>query len=40
MYHDQMGFLPGMEGSFTLPYVKYMTSESSMHEAGHPKLVL
>ena len=24
----------------TLPYVKEMTSASSMHEAGHPKLVL
>ena len=24
----------------TLPYVKQMTSTSSMHEAGHPKLVL
>ena len=23
-----------------LPYVKYMTSTSSMHEAGHPKTVL
>ena len=23
-----------------LPYVKQMTSESSVHEAGHPKLVL
>ena len=23
-----------------LPYVKQMTSESSMYEAGHPKLVL
>ena len=46
-----MGFLPGMEDTFnnqksistetcTLPYVKYMTSASLMHEAGHPKLVL
>ena len=24
----------------TLPYVKQMVSASSMHEAGHPKLVL
>ena len=24
----------------TLPYVKQMTRVSSMHEAGHPKLVL
>ena len=24
----------------TLPYVKQMTHVSSMHEAGHPKLVL
>ena len=24
----------------TLPYVKQMTSVSSMHDAGHPKLVL
>ena len=24
----------------TLPYVKLVTSASSMHEAGHPKLVL
>ena len=24
----------------TLPYVKRMTSASSMHEAGHPKPVL
>ena len=23
-----------------LPYVKYMTSANSLHEAGHPKLVL
>ena len=23
-----------------LPYVKYMTNASSMHEAGHSKLVL
>ena len=23
-----------------LPYVKYMTSTSLMHEAGHPKTVL
>ena len=23
-----------------LPYVKQMTSANSMHEAGHPKLVL
>ena len=26
--------------TYTLPYVKQMTSTSSMHEAGHPKLVL
>ena len=25
---------------YTLPYVKQMTSTSSMHEAGHPKPVL
>ena len=29
----------GIETS-TLPYVKQMTSASSVHEAGHPKLVL
>ena len=26
--------------TYTLPYVKWMTSVSLMHEAGHPKLVL
>ena len=26
--------------TYMLPYVKQMTSESSMYEAGHPKLVL
>ena len=26
--------------TYTLPYVRQMTSASSMHEAGHPKLVL
>ena len=25
---------------YTLPYVKQMTSTSSMHEAGHPKPLL
>ena len=29
----------GIETS-TLPYVKQMTSASSVHEEGHPKLVL
>ena len=26
--------------TYTLPYVKQMTSASSVHEAGHPKPVL
>ena len=26
--------------TYTLPYEKWMTSVSLMHEAGHPKLVL
>ena len=26
--------------TYTLPYVKQMTSASSIHEAGHPKPVL
>ena len=26
--------------TYTLPYIKQMTSASSMHEAGHPKPVL
>jgi len=26
--------------TYTLSYVKQMTSTSSMHDAGHPKLVL
>ena len=29
-----------VSGTYTLPYVKQMTSENSMYEAGHPKLVL
>ena len=29
-----------MKHAHTLPYVKQMTSASSMHEAGHPRPVL